>query len=68
MSSRAGGGGAGAREVPSKSWHRDTMYHFSLRFAWKWGVEQGKAYKALDVFRRELFRLSKDLRDSGPLL
>ena len=31
-------------------------------------MEQGRAYKALDVFRRELFQLSEDLRDDKPLL
>ena len=44
------------------------MYQLSLRFAQKWGVEQGRAYKALDVFRREVFQLSEDLRDDKPLL
>ena len=64
----AGQGGSATREVPSKARLQDSMYQLSLRFAWKWGVEQGKAYKALDVFRRELMRLSEDLRDQGPLL
>ena len=47
---------------------RDTMYQLSLRFAGKWGVQQGKAYKALDVFHRELMRLNEVLHDPGPLL
>ena len=55
-------------ERPSKARFRETMYQLSLRFAQKWGVEQGRAYKALDVFRREVFQLSEDLRDDKPLL
>ena len=55
-------------ERPSKARFRETMYQLSLRFAQKWGVEQGHAYKALDVFRREVFQLSEDLRDDKPLL
>ena len=55
-------------EQPSKARFRETMYQLSLRFAQKWGVEQGRAYKALDVFRREVFRLSEYLRDDKPLL
>ena len=55
-------------ERPSKARFRETMYQLSLPFAQKWGVEQGRAYKALDVFRREVFQLSEDLRDDRPLL
>ena len=55
-------------ERPSKARFRETMYQLSLRFAQKWGVEQGCAYKALDVFRREVLQLSEDLRDDKPLL
>ena len=56
------------REMPnevilSKARFRDAMYQLSLRFAWKWGVEHGGAYRALDIFRREIFRLSEDLRN-----
>ena len=58
----------GRIERPSKARFRETMYQLSLRFAQKWGVEQGRAYKALDVFRREVFQLSEDLRDDKPLL
>ena len=53
---------------PSKARFQETMYQLSLRFAQKWGVEQGRAYRALDVFRREVFQLSEDLRDDKPLL
>ena len=55
-------------ERPSKATFRETMYQLSPRFAQKWGVEQGRTYKALDVFRREVFQLSEDLRDDKPLL
>ena len=44
------------------------MYQLSLRFTWKWDVEQGRAYKAVDIFRRELLRLTEDLHDPRTLL
>ena len=53
---------------PSKARFRETMYQLSLRFAQKWAVGQGCAYKALDVFRRQVFPLSEDLRHNKALL
>ena len=53
--------------LSSKERFRDTMYQLSLCCAWKWGLTQGKASRPLDVFRRELYRVSEDLRDPAPL-
>ena len=44
------------------------MYQLSLCFAWKWGVEQRRAYRALDVLQQEDFQLREDLHDQRPLL
>ena len=36
----------GTENLLSKARHTDAMFQLSFCFAWNWGVEQGRAYRA----------------------
>ena len=53
--------------TPAKHWVRDAMFQLSLKYTQKWGIIQGRAYRALNVLRQELFRMCEALGVARPL-